>query len=103
LPGMSGFISEVMIFLGGFQELRLLTAIAAGGVVLTAGYILLTMQRVFLGDVKEEHEGFKDVTGTELFMLVPLAAAAIVFGIFPSIAIDIFATSTDLFLTWFPK
>lgn len=101
LPGMSGFVSEILVFLGGFQEQKLLTSIAAGGLVLTAGYILWTMQRVFLGELKPEYQEFKDCSPTELFMLVPLAVAAIVFGIFPRIAIDIFASSTDLFLKLF--
>jgi NADH-quinone oxidoreductase subunit M len=101
LPGMSGFVSEILVFLGGFREQKLLTSIAACGLVLTAGYILWTMQRVYLGELKTEYEDFKDCTPIELFMLVPLAVAAIVFGIFPKIVLDMFAGSTDLFLKLF--
>lgn len=101
LPGMSGFVSEVLVFLGGFQEQKLITAAATFGVVLTAGYILWTIQRVFLGDEKPEYADFKDCSKRELVMLVPLAVAAIFFGILPGIALDIFSSSTDLFLSWF--
>ena len=103
LPGMSGFVSEVIVFLGAFKELWLLTSIATIGVVLTAGYILWTMQRVFLGKLKPEYSEFPDCTRRELVTLVPLAGAAILFGIFPSIALNIFASTTDFFLTFFPS
>jgi len=103
LPGMSGFISEVMVFLGGFQEYPRVTAIATIGVVLTAGYILWTMQRVFLGELKPEYAEFSDCSRRELVMLVPLAVAAILFFVLPNLALDIFAGSTDFFLTFFDK
>jgi len=99
LPGTSGFVSEVMVFLGGFKAEPLWTAIATIGVVFTAGYILWAMQRVFLGKTKPEHDGFKDVNTVELITLVPLAIAAILFGVLPHLAMDIFKHSTDLFIS----
>ncbi len=103
LPGMSNFVSEVMVLLGAFQEQRLITALATIGVVLTAGYILWTIQRVFLGALRPEYAAYPDCSRRELVTLVPLAVASIAFGVFPALAINIFATSTDLFLTWFAR
>ena len=105
LPGTGNFVSEFMVFLGGFKEdtSRIVTAMATIGVVLTAAYILWTIQRVFLGKLKPEYEGYADCTNyRELIMLVPLAVAVIAFGIFPSIVINVFKTSTEHFLNLVP-
>jgi NADH-quinone oxidoreductase subunit M len=97
LPGLNGFISEVMVFLGAFRadetilpHARVLTLCASVGVVLTAGYILWCMQRVFLGEPKPEYAQFKDVNAIETFTLAPLAALCIVLGIWPIIALRVF-------------
>jgi NADH-quinone oxidoreductase subunit M len=103
LPGMSGFVSEVMVFLGAYKAQQLITALATIGVVFTAGYILWAIQRVFLGKLKPEAEGYKDLNIWEYVTLVPLAAAAIILGVFPSMAIDIFKSSTDLFVNHLVK
>ena len=49
LPGLCGFIAEVFVVLAAFNYSRLLAVLAAAAVILTAGYILWTLQRVFLG------------------------------------------------------
>ncbi len=101
LPSMVGFIGEVMVFLGAFTYSPWIAGIATIGMLLTAGYILWTMQRVYLGPKKEEHAGFADVNRWEAISLVPLAAVAILLGVLPSIAINIYHTSTAVFMTLF--
>ena len=49
LPGLSGFWGEVLALLGAFPSYRALTAFAATGLILSAAYHLLALQRVFLG------------------------------------------------------
>jgi len=97
LPGLNGFISEVMVFLGAFRaeeailpNAKVLTLCASVGVVLTAGYILWCVQRVFLGEAKPEYQSFPDANGREIFTLAPLAALCILLGIYPTIAIRVF-------------
>jgi NADH-quinone oxidoreductase subunit M len=97
LPTLNGFISEIMVFLGAFRadeailpQARMLTIIATVGVVLTAGYILWCVQRVYLGEPKPEYAGFPDATPREIFTLAPLAGLCIVLGLYPVIAIDVF-------------
>ena len=55
LPGLSGFISEVLVLLGTWQKYPVLTILGASGVVLTAGYLLWTIQRVYLGPPNEKY------------------------------------------------
>src|ERR671913_2156015 len=47
LPGLSGFISEVLVLLGTWQKYPILAILGATGVILTAGDFFLTIQRVF--------------------------------------------------------
>jgi NADH-quinone oxidoreductase subunit M len=96
LPGLSGFISEILVFLGAFNSnlgsmgrsmlgmsFQSMTIISAFGVVLTAGYLLWMMQRVFFGPLNEKYKGYADVNGRELFTLVPLVIVVIALGVYP--------------------
>ena len=49
LPAMSGFVAEVTVFLGTAGRFQAPTIIAVFGIVLSAGYILWMVQRVFFG------------------------------------------------------
>ncbi len=95
LPGLSGFISEVFSFLGAFQSFRWLTIASAFGIVLTAGYMLWTLQRVFLGTLPEKWNGLTDVNTRELFALVPLAIIVIYLGIYPMPILDLMNASAN--------
>ncbi len=93
LPGLSGFISEALCFLGGFQTWRAQTIVAASGVVLTAAYMLWCFQRVFLGEVNEKYKGLPDINGRELACLLPLALIVIVVGVYPKVILDVMNAS----------
>ena len=95
LPGLSGFISEAFSFLGAFQTFRTLTIIATLGIVLTAAYMLWTLQRVFLGQPNEKWASLPDINGRELFTLVPLAIVVLVLGIYPSLMLDLMTSSLN--------
>ncbi|MFQ5852164.1 MAG: proton-conducting transporter membrane subunit, partial [Candidatus Binatia bacterium] len=49
LPGLSSFISEVLVLLGAWQTYPSLAIVGAGVIVLTAGYMLWMIQRMYLG------------------------------------------------------
>jgi NADH-quinone oxidoreductase subunit M len=93
LPGLSGFISEALVFLGAFQSFRVLTIVSASGVVLTAAYILWTTQRMFLGKLNEKYNMLPDISPRELFTLVPLAAIIFVIGFYPMPALKLITVS----------
>ncbi len=85
LPGLCGFIGEVLVVLATWNFSKLLAVIAAGVVILTAGYILWTIQRVYLGaEYKGPHgDALKPMTRREISIAVPLLALAIAFGVYP--------------------
>jgi NADH-quinone oxidoreductase subunit M len=89
LPGLCGFIGEFWVIVGTFKAgaqfswAYAMAILAAAGVILTAGYILWMVRRVYLGHEKHEYENFPDANARETFILVPLAALCSALGILP--------------------
>jgi NADH-quinone oxidoreductase subunit M len=95
LPGLSGFISEALSLLGAFQTFQTLTIIAAVTIVLTAGYMLWVLQRVFLGSLPDKWKNLTDMDGRETFMLATLAIIVIFLGIYPAPVLDLMNASLN--------
>ncbi len=89
LPGLSAFISEALVLLGAWQKYPALTVVGASAVILTAGYLLWTLQRMFLGKPNEKYLGLPEISGRELFTLVPLGAIVIFLGVYPTPILDL--------------
>jgi NADH-quinone oxidoreductase subunit M len=93
LPGLSGFVSEVLSLLGAFRTFQTLTIISAVTIVLTAGYMLWVLQRVFLGVLPDKWKGLTDMDGRETFMLATLAVIVIFLGVYPAPMIGLLNSS----------
>jgi len=93
LPGLNGFVSELFSFLGAFAAFKWITIISVTGIIFTAGYILWTIQRVYLGQTPDKHKNLQDLTARELIMFVPLIILIILLGVYPSPAIELMNTS----------
>ena len=87
LPGLCGFVGEIFSVLSCWNFDPLLAIIAASGVILTAGYILWTMQRVYLGpEYKGPHpEGIIPFLPRERLVAYTLVIFAIGLGVFPNV------------------
>jgi NADH-quinone oxidoreductase subunit M len=85
LPGMSGFISEFMVFVGAFSVLnKVLVGISVIGVVLGATYILRMVQRVFLGEFNLERWGhLTEINFREIVTVSPLVIFTLWIGVYP--------------------
>jgi NADH-quinone oxidoreductase subunit M len=85
LPGLCGFIGEVLVVLSVWNFSQVLAVISAGVVILTAGYILWALQRVYLGpEYKGPHgEKLYPMTVREASIAITLFAFAIILGVFP--------------------
>ena len=107
LPALPGFIGEFFTLMGGFQSTVLpdwVPMIAMLGLVLSAGYFLWTLQKMFFGKFwanRNQEANMKDLDLREIAMLYSLAAIAIIFGIFPGLIFDISNESVKLFLEKF--
>jgi NADH-quinone oxidoreductase subunit M len=97
LPGMSGFISEFMIFVGAFSALnKVLVSISVLGVVLGAAYMLRMVQNVFLGEFNmTKWGGLTDINGRELLSVVPLAILTLAIGLYPKPLADLMRATLE--------
>lgn len=91
LPGLCGFIGEVFVVLSTWNFSPVLAIVAASGVILTAGYILWTLQRVYLGaEYKGPHaEDITPMTAREATIAVTLLVMAVVLGVYPNLMFDV--------------
>jgi NADH-quinone oxidoreductase subunit M len=87
LPGLCGFIGEVLVTLSSWNYSRTLAVVSAFTVILTAAYILWAIQRVYLGaEYKGPHgDHLTPMTGRELAIAAPLVFLAILFGVAPQL------------------
>src|SRR5581483_1609208 len=82
LPGLCGFVAEVFVVLATFNYSIPLAILSASAVILTAGYILWTIQRVFLGK-SEAWKSLTDMNLREIIIAVPLVVLTIAMGVLP--------------------
>ncbi len=97
LPALSGFIGELLVFLGAFDRWEPMTIAAVIGIALSAGYILWTIQRVFHGPSMEEWERIDDAN--RWWERIPVAALVLVIigvGVYPQALVDIIEPSIQL-------
>jgi NADH-quinone oxidoreductase subunit M len=100
LPLTSGFAAEFLVFLGSYSStvvphIQVYTIICITGVVLSAGYILWMIQRVFYGPALEKFNGVKDADKLEMVYMFILVGLILLIGIFPSVLTDIIQGGTQ--------
>jgi NADH-quinone oxidoreductase subunit M len=89
LPGTNGFVGEFLVLSGTWLS-RLpgsiwMTVLASLGVVLGAVYMLLLVERIFFGPLRNEaNRGLSDLTVREGFVLAPVVALILVMGLRPA-------------------
>lgn len=85
LPGMSGFVSEFMAFLGLFKELPWIAAVGTIGIIMTAAYLLRAVLGMTYGKAHREFTGVLDLRGVELIPVGVLMLLIVLIGVFPSV------------------
>lgn len=108
LPGMSGFISEVLVFLGAFKAYPVLTVVSGLSIILGAGYMLWALQKIFFGQLPEKWQGPWDPTGKlyktddvnlrEMVALIPLGILVIFLGVYPNPVLHLMTGSVNSFI-----
>ena len=90
LPGLSGFVAELTVFLGSLQAHPAMTIAAVFGVVLAAGYILWMIERVFMGPPNERWAHLSDATAWwERTVMAGMLVSIVAVGIFPRLLTDV--------------
>jgi len=91
LPGLSGFIGELMTLLGTFGKFRASTIVAALGLVIGAAYNLGAIRRIQFGALPDRWRDVltgRDLTAREWVTLAPLVLLTVGLGLYPAPIID---------------
>lgn len=109
LPALSGFVAELYVLLGAYASGTMNEVSAEGlavlgtpwfaylailGIVLTAAYMLWTVQRVFMGERNEKWANMPDINPLELACLAPLMALTLLVGCYPAPLLKPIATAS---------
>lgn len=89
LPGLSGFVAEMTIFVGSFEHAdmfhRTFTIIACSSIVITAVYILRVVGKLLFGPVQDPHHlELTDATWWERLSTITLIVSVAAIGCFPN-------------------
>lgn len=108
LPGFSGFVSEMTVFVGAWQNpnfwYRVATILSAASIVVTAVYILRAAGSAIMGPIKDEHFlTLTDAGWNEKLAAVVLLTGIVVVGIAPFVLTDLLGPGTDVILAQFLK
>jgi len=96
MPGFSGFIAEFPIFLGLWQVQPVVALVAALGIIITAGYIMRVVGKVFYGEMPADLVGhISPVTRLDRVALVVLAGLLVLIGIQPWVMAPMIATGAE--------
>ena len=98
LPGLSGFVAEMTIFVGSYMHSdifhRVLTIAATCSIVITAVYILRVVAKLLFGEVQNEHHReLTDASWEERLSTATLIIAVAIIGCFPNFFVNIISDS----------
>jgi len=96
LPGLNGFIGEILVLMGSFEHHKLATAFAATGVILGAVYMLWVYQRVMFGKLTNPaNQNLPDMNKREIAYMAPLLILIVAMGVYPQPFLAKMAPSVD--------
>lgn len=109
LPGLAGFVAEVVVFYGTYTSpmampglgsdptmVKFAMVLAATGVILSAGYMLWLLKRLFYGAEQPKWVGhLSDMNMTERLVAVSLSAFIIILGVYPRLVTNTYTPYSD--------
>jgi NADH-quinone oxidoreductase subunit M len=96
LPGLNGFIGEVLCLYGVFKTNQLWAILGITTIILAAGYLLWMFQRVMQGPITNQKIlSFKDLNLREIVVFVPIVVMMFWMGIFPNTFLKKMDTSVN--------
>ena len=112
LPGLNGFVGEVLALIGMFKRDPIYAILGASGVVLGAWYLLGVLQTAFFGPLKEPHHGvgaaeghepISDLNAREVATLAPLLVLCVWLGLFPQPTLDLIRPDVEAITKLYPE
>jgi NADH-quinone oxidoreductase subunit M len=84
LPGTSNFVGEFLALMGVYKASSWVALVSTTGIILGAAYMLYLYRRVCYGDqVNADAAAMEDLSGREMWLLAPIAAAVLWMGVYP--------------------
>src|SRR5690349_1026332 len=99
LPGLSGFVAEVTVFMGSWQNAdtlyRIATILSCASIVVTAVYILRAVGQTIMGPINNVHYlSLNDATWNEKFAAGILIVGIVAIGVAPFLLTDLITPAT---------
>jgi NADH-quinone oxidoreductase subunit M len=102
LPGFSGFVAEMTVFMGSWQNpdgwYRLATILACASIVVTAVYILRATGKSIMGPLNVSHSYLTDAAWNEKLAAVVLISGIVIMGVAPFLMTKLITPSTDVIM-----
>ena len=103
IPGTAGFIAELHVIIGTFQEWGWTVILVGLAVMISAAYAARTMGRLFTGPSRSNMDDISDLQPVEVFAVSILVFGFLFLGFFPSYALDLMNASAANFSQLFAK
>ncbi len=107
LPGLNGFVGEVLSLAGMFRRHPVYAVIGASGVVLGAWYLLTMVQHAFFGTLKEPHthdpHPVEDINWRELIALGPILVLCVWLGVKPGPVVELIRPDVAAVAALYPQ
>jgi NADH-quinone oxidoreductase subunit M len=87
-PGLASFVGQFMIVVGAYPSQRIATWLALLGILVLAGAMILSVQRIFFGPTPERLGRLRDLGTLELFNAATLTTLIVLLGVLPAILMD---------------
>ncbi|PKN88253.1 MAG: NADH-quinone oxidoreductase subunit M [Chloroflexi bacterium HGW-Chloroflexi-8] len=96
MPGLSGFIAEIPIYMGAWQVAPIVAIIAIISIVITAAYILLTIRKVFFGELPAQYEAsVHDISTKDKIAIGLLSLFMIGIGLLPQLMVPLIESGVN--------
>ena len=99
LPGLSGFVAEMTVFMGAWQNpdlwYRIATVLACASIVVTAVYILRATGRSIMGPMNTRFESITDAAWNEKLAAGLLITGILIMGVAPFLITELIAPGTE--------
>jgi NADH-quinone oxidoreductase subunit M len=98
LPGLSPFVSELLVLISAFDYAWWAGSIAVTAIVLAAIYALWMYQRTMTGPPRTDGTQIRDLDGREIGTIAPLMLALVLFGFVPMPLLDVINPTVEITL-----
>lgn len=95
MPGTAGFVAELHVVVGGFEEWGWLVVLVSVGVLVSATYAIRTIGRLFTGPVRPQMRDIPDLGPSEVLAASVLGVGIVLLGIFPAPLLYLMHTSVE--------